>query len=412
MANQKDTQRERQTLLVPAYFEGTRQKVAAGIVTMENNPAYRRLLEEAEEALSAQPLSVTYKKHTPPSGDKRDYWSLSIYFWPNQHTSDGLPYVPKDGMVNPEIEDYDRPNFVRMCGLVDTLCCAFALSGEEKFAAKATELLRVWFIDESTRMNPNMLFAQYIPGENIEVPWKEYPARYVSGSQGRKGVWVSFGGVIEDLNLVPLTDCLRWLRESKSWTQSDDAAIQDWYRAYTEWLLTHQHGLDEAACRNNHGSWYWADILCFLDFTNQRDRARQYAEHIFYERLQLQIEPDGSQPEELVRAISQHYTAFTLCSFANMALSAQKCGYDAWSVTTEDGRSLIGAMDWFAPYLTGEKTWEWKQIKPFNPSIMVGPMSACGLSAETRFRRIAEQITVATDDRVRLLYDLDVHAKK
>ena len=73
------------------------------------------------------------------------------------------------------------------------LALAEAATGDERFAKKASALLRVWFVDETTRMNPNMLFAQYIPGDDVVLPWKEYPARFVPGPVGRKCV-VSLSG--------------------------------------------------------------------------------------------------------------------------------------------------------------------------------------------------------------------------
>ncbi len=364
----------RQTLLVPEFFENFRRRAREG--ELSNHAGMRQLLAHAEFALAAGPFSVTDKKHLPPSGDKRDYFSLSIYFWPNPETPDGLPYVPRDGQPNPEISDYDRPRFEEFCRNVDVLALAYAATGDERFASKAAALLRAWFVDEKLRMNPNMLFAQFIPGDNVVLPWKEYPARFVPGTDGRKGVYVSFGGTIEDLNLIPLTDSIALLEPSPHWSGRDQAAVVKWYADYAEWLLTHQHGLDEAACRNNHGSWYWAGIVCFLNFSGQRDRAGELAAKVLPERLKLQIEPDGSQPEELVRAISMNYTSFALCSFTNFAISAKKCGFDAWNFESDDGRSIRRAMDWLAPYLTGEKEWRWKQISPFDPEILVGQLAA------------------------------------
>ena len=394
----------RQTLLVPELFEKFRRRARAG--ELADHAGMRRLLALAEVALASEPFSVTGKCHLPPSGDKRDYFSLSIYFWPNPDTPDGLPYVPRDGQPNPEISDYDRPRFEEFCRTVDSLARAYAATGDERFAKKASAMLRVWFVDETTRMNPNMLFAQYIPGDNVVLPWKEYPARFVPGSDGRKGVFVSFGGTIEDLDLIALTDSISLLEPSPHWSQADHAAVASWYADYAEWLLTHQHGLDEAACRNNHGSWYWAGIVCFLNFAGQKDRARELAAQSLPERLKLQIEPDGSQPEELVRAISMSYTAFSLCSFTNFAISAGQCGFDAWNFVTDDSRSIRGAMDWLAPYLTGEKAWKWKQINRFEPEILVGQLAACSVAyADPAYLEIINRLHgLPKDSLMRLIY--------
>lgn len=351
---------------------------------------------------------ITDKLHVPPSGDKRDYFSLSVYFWPDENSPDGKPYVARDGLVNPEVEDYDRPRFVRMCVYVDALCLAYGLTGEERYAAKAAEFLRAWFVNDHTRMNPNMLFAQYIPGEKVELPWKDYPARFVPGTGGRKGVYVSFGGVIEDLDFISLTDCLEILRDFPHWSAADHSALVSWYARYTEWLLTHQHGLDEAACRNNHASWYWADIFCFCNFIGQRDRARDFAAKNFPERLSLQIEPDGSQPEELVRAISKSYVAFTLTSFTNMATSAARSGWDAWNYEDAEGRSLRRALDWMLPYLDGRKTWEWKQIKPFEEDRLVGQLAAAteAWNDPKYIAAVAKLENLAPDDPYRVIFDV------
>lgn len=101
--------------------------------------AYLQLLGKAENLLGATPVSVMMKEHVPASGDKHDYESLSRYFWPNPNTPDGLPYVSRDGVSNPELEEYDRNKLSKMAETVSTLALAYYLSGEEKYAAKATE---------------------------------------------------------------------------------------------------------------------------------------------------------------------------------------------------------------------------------------------------------------------------------
>jgi hypothetical protein len=398
----------RNALLVPDVFEDAARRAHRVGGDGAHAPAVARLLAEAEAALAVRPPSVLDKAHVPPSGDKRDYFTLSIYYWPDPAKPDGLPYVPRDGMVNPETREYDRPAFESMARHVDALATAYAVTGDERYAEKAAAFLRTWFVDEPTAMRPNMLFAQHVPGDDVTTPWKDYPARYVPGTGGRKGVYVSFGGTIEDHPLIPLTDAVRLIRPSRHWTGADDAAVVAWYRAYADWLGTHQHGLDEASCRNNHGSWYWAGMACFLEFAGRGDAARRRVEEVLPERLRMQVEPDGSQPEELVRAISQSYVSFTLCSFTNIAVAAARCGADAWSVETPDGRSIRRAVDWFIPYLTGAKPWAWRQAKPFDATATIPSLAACarrfpGEGYEDAIRKAGP---LSPDHRYRLLYDV------
>ena len=72
--------------------------------------ALKDLLGEADKILQKEPYSVTSKSKVPPSGDKRDYMSVGPYWWPDSSKADGLPYIRKDGQVNPErysIKDAD-----------------------------------------------------------------------------------------------------------------------------------------------------------------------------------------------------------------------------------------------------------------------------------------------------------------
>ena len=44
------------------------------------------------------------------------------------------------------------------------LAAAYKITGENRYATKAAELLRVFFLDPKTRMNPNLQYAQAVPG--------------------------------------------------------------------------------------------------------------------------------------------------------------------------------------------------------------------------------------------------------
>ena len=130
-------------------------------------PALARLRRDAQKALSTEPQSVVSKQATPPSGSKHDYLSQAPYFWPNPKTPDHLPYIRRDGERNPEINMIsDHQTMDRMVSAVETLALAYFFDGDGACAAKAAELVRAWFVDSATRMNPNLEFAQFIPGVN------------------------------------------------------------------------------------------------------------------------------------------------------------------------------------------------------------------------------------------------------
>lgn len=60
----------------------------------------------------------------------------------------------------------DRNRLGETAGRINTLALAWYLSGDERYAAKATELLKTWFLDKDTRMYPNFEYAQMVPGVN------------------------------------------------------------------------------------------------------------------------------------------------------------------------------------------------------------------------------------------------------
>jgi hypothetical protein len=304
-------------------------------------PALGRLRREADKALKAVPGSVMDKAKTPPSGDKHDYFSLAPYSWPDPAKPDGLPWINRDGQVNPESRrDNDHDALSRLCSQVETLALAYYLTGHEPYAAKAAALLQAWFLDPATKMNPNLEFAQGVPGR----------------STGRGT------GIIDTVQVIKLTDAIGLLAGAKAWTPDAQRGLEDWFRAYLHWLLTSRHGHDEAKATNNHGSWYLAQTAAFALFTGDTAQARKQVE-LGRARIASQIEPDGRQPLELKRTKSYSYTLFNLEALFTLAEIGRRLDVDLFHYRTADGRSLRAAFDYVAPYLDPAQKWPDQQIQ-------------------------------------------------
>src|ERR1044072_8473380 len=125
-------------------------------------PALKRLIKDADTALEKKPLSVMDKPKTWPGVDKHDYFSTAPYFWPNPDTTNGLPYIRKDGQRNPDSHNAqsDSSRMGKIMNAAQTLAVAYYFTGKEAYAAHAAKLVRVWFLDPATRMNPNLDHAQ------------------------------------------------------------------------------------------------------------------------------------------------------------------------------------------------------------------------------------------------------------
>jgi alginate lyase len=311
-------------------------------VGIAETPARDALIKQADQALHLPALSVMDKKAKPPSGDKHDYMSVGPYWWPDPSKPDGLPYIRKDGEVNPSrVDDQtDNATFKRLLGAVPTLALAYRETGREEYAAYAAKLLRVWFLDPATKMNPNLNYGQAIPG-------------ILDG----RGI-----GIIDSAGLLEVTQALPWLEKSSAWTKADQDGLKSWLAKYCEWLQTSKNGKEEAAAKNNHGTWYDVQVTALAVFTGQNDVARRIVEQAKQKRIAAQIRPDGKMPEELARTNSLSYTTMNTRAFCNLADLAAKVGVDLWHYQTEDGRGIRKAIDFLAQYADPSKDWTFEQI--------------------------------------------------
>ena len=306
-------------------------------------PAYKQLLKDADAALKFGPVSVMEKTNKPPSGDKHDYMSLAPYFWPDPNKPDGLPYIRKDGQTNPEVKDYkDKEYLPKLCGDVHTLALAYYFSGEKMYAEHAAKLIRVWFLDAATRMNPNLNFGQAIKG--------------VTTGRG--------AGMIDTRHFVKLIDAIGLISDAKAWTKDDQQKMKQWSCDFLNWMQTSKIGIDEMNANNNHGAWYDAQRLSLALYIDSIDLAKRIVKNAAA-RLDQQLNAEGLFPKELERTISLHYSTFVMNAFFNIATMAKHTGIDLWNHTTPSGKSLKKAFIALQPYIAKEKEWTGPQIKAF-----------------------------------------------
>lgn len=308
-------------------------------------PLFNSLVKEAESYFNVELLSVVDKEKLPPSGDKRDYISLSPYWWPNPDTEDGLPYVQRDGKRNPEVYDYpERENTQLLSQMVETLGVLYYITGEERYAQRASEFLRRWFINTETAMNPNMMYAQIRPG--------------ISEIRGT--------GIIDSRRLIGAFNGAKLIEGSENWTRDDEEKLKNWTRDFVLWLESSPHGQLENKAGNNHGVWYDAIILSLVYYNEDYEKATQILKRIEDKRLSVQQDSDGSFPRELTRTISLHYSTFVLQAFIISAEIGRKLDHDLWASVPEDGKSLKKGIEFLFPFLTGSKPWPHPQIEPYD----------------------------------------------
>lgn len=316
------------------------------------------LQRQADKFLDMQPVSVMAKQRTPTSGNKHDYMSQAPYFWYDSSKPNGLPYKSLDGQRNPEIYKItDRTYIGQLENASRTLALAWYVTGEEKYAAKTAILLKRWFLEDSSRMNPHLEYGQAIPGLN----------------DGR-GI-----GIIETIALMGIADAAGLLEGSPSWTAADAEGIRGWYAQYLHWMLTSQKGQEEHRAKNNHGVWYLAQAADYALFTGDKAKAKELVEE-GKTRIESQIQPDGKMPLELARTNAMHYSAYNLQAFFNLSRIGSQVGVDLWQYHNQSGAGIKTALDWLRPYAMGEKKWEYQEITPYNNKDFSGLLIQAGLA--------------------------------
>jgi hypothetical protein len=338
------------------------------------NELVQRLIECADAKMNLGPFSVMQKDIIPPSGDKHDYISQGPYWWPDTTKPDGLPYIRRDGVHNPEREKFtDRQHLHDLIETTDLLSKAYYVTNNETYAQHAAYLLQVWFADDSTRMNPHLEFGQGIPGR----------------TEGR-GI-----GIIETRYIGKIADVVSVLRNSTHWSQELDTALHEWMDGYLTWLTTSEKGKDEAVHPNNHGTWYDVQTLSLALFLGYDSLATQIAENARKGRLDAHIMEDGAQPKELARTVSFSYSAMNLQGLFHLAHLAEKVNVDLWNYENTQGARLVDALEFLLPAARGEEEWKHEQIRPIQGNSLFFHLTLAKEKYDPKYEQVANALKPA-----------------
>jgi hypothetical protein len=267
-----------------------------------------------------------------------------------------------------------------MAAAVNTLALAAYLGGDSRYGAKAVSLLRAWFIDPATRMNPSLTYAQFIPGINT----------------GR-GI-----GLIETRGLTRVVDSIGLLEPAGALTPDDSRGLSDWFTKFVAWMRESSNGRDEAAAKNNHGTYYDLQVAVYSLFVDQPAIAKRVLEDARTTRIAAQIEPDGKQPLELARTRSFSYSVMNLDGLTQLATVGDRVGVDLWTYVPSgrQGPAIRQALLYLAPYALGDAKWPHQQIGDWDPASLFPVLRRAATHyTDAGFQRISDRVppTTATD---------------
>ena len=289
-----------------------------------------RVLKNAAHWINEPPVTVTAATSPRSAGGKHDFFSEGDYWWPDPKNPDG-PYIQRDGMTNPDNFVEHRRAMVRLSLAVPALAAAYKLTREKKYSAAAARHLRAWFIDETTRMNPDLQYAQAIKG------------RFTGRGTG----------IIDTLHLVEVARAT-WQLDL---APADLNGVRSWFASYLEWMTTHPYGVAERDARNNHGTCWVTQVSAFAQLTGNADLTAYCRNRFKTLLIPNQEAPDGSFPEELRRTKPYGYSLFNLDALSIAAQTMTAAEDNLWKWQMPDGRGMARAMAFMYPYLADKKKW-------------------------------------------------------
>jgi hypothetical protein len=296
---------------------------------------HARILQAAAAALNLEPVTITNHRAKLSDGGPNDFYSNGDYWWPNPNTTNGLPYVQRDGQTNPQNFTAHRQVTRQLSDAVAALGAAYKITGDDQYAEKTAELLKVFFLDQATRMNPNLQFAQAIPGV----------------STGR-GI-----GIIDTLHLIEIPKAVEAMEKSPAFPPEVLSGLKKWFADYVAWMTTSKNGHDEANAGNNHAVAFWLQVAVFAEFTGDEKNLAECRRRFTEVFVPKQMTNDGSFPQELRRTKPYGYSIFQLDNMVTLCQVLSTKENDLWNFTLPDGRNIHQAVEFMYPYLADKSKW-------------------------------------------------------
>ncbi|KAG2172378.1 hypothetical protein INT43_004920 [Umbelopsis isabellina] len=273
----------------------------------QGHPALESLKKLANGATKKGPFSVTFDKQNPhiaASGDPRDFLSYAPYWWPE--TSGFLfnkktVYVKRDGKRNPDVKECkDQQQLEHFGENLTYLALGYFFLNDNKYADHAANLVKTFFVDDNTKMNPHVNYGQVVRGENNK------------GGMGRGE------GIMSTRMLARIANVLPLLSNHPAFNELNQP-VHQWFDQYLNWLTTSDIGRQELDMPNNHRTWALVQVATIQWYLGRNDDARRTVEDFFNDSCPKQVQDNGDQPLESKRTRPFHYLIFNLHAMVFLA---------------------------------------------------------------------------------------------
>jgi len=311
---------------------------------------------QANDFLKESPITVTASASQRSTGGIHDYFSEGDYWWADTTNLSG-PYIQRDGMTNPANFTAHREALVRFSEMVGNLTSAYILTKDSVYAEAAIRHCKAWFLDENTKMNPNLLYAQAIVGRHT----------------GR-GI-----GVIDGIHFMEVVQSLIVLEQLGMVNSSEIKEFRSWFSDFQTWLTTHKYGLDEMVHPNNHGTCWNMQLGLYAVFTKNDSLLNFCRDNYKNTLLPNQMATNGSFPLELDRTKPYGYSLFNLDAMTINCLILSDKSTNLWEYSTPNGQSIKLGLAFMKPYVKDKNEWNlepdamyWHEWPVAHPSYLFG----------------------------------------
>lgn len=304
------------------------------------DPAVARFIRRVRKIANEAPLTVVGKEHSY-SSNPHDYCSIAGYSWADENKLNG-PYVTKDGVLNPELEKYDRPKLNELANRCKFLSVAYYITEDTVFFEAIEKNLKAWFLDSVSYMTPNFEFAQVVKGKN-----------------DNKG---QAYGLVDMVQFTPILESVLLVNSVTEMDKTFISDLQTWFSSFLSWVLNSHQWQQVKLSNNNITSGCYVAIVEMTRFTGNttinRRAAREYTRRI----INKQILPDGRQPAELKRTIGFGYSVGNLRHIVDFALIMENSGTRYYK---RNQRRIDAAFEYLFQYVDNHEDFPYQQIKPW-----------------------------------------------
>lgn len=292
------------------------------------------------EARAVMPITSAQAKRSP--GTANDYYSEPEEYFPAKDATSDAPWVRRVNEVNTKAFTNHRGLVYNMGDAVAALTAAFVVTGESRYAARAAEHLRAWFVAPETRMTPSLQFAQRIPGTPAGRP----------------------EGVIETVPLAEAARSVRFLVVSDALTTAELTAIRKWFTDYATWMNESRMGGLARDMKDQHGSSWLFQSAAYADANvtglTSDDTTLSALRHRFRSAtLRAEMNGTGIFPHVVSSPNPYRDCLFNL-DLLCLACELMTTRFDnPWEFELQDGPGLRAAIAYHYPAIANRAVWSY-----------------------------------------------------